>query len=281
MESNNLTAAETPYPVQFSVEYPDRELNRLTTGFRLIVAFPILIVAAALGGHEWGSHGSGPEIAAGTGALLVLAPLFMIVFRQKYPRWWYDWNVELLRFSNRIGAYLALMDDRYPSTDEQQAVRLDLPFPDAKEGLNRWLPLVKWLLAIPHYILLVFLSIAAVVAVVIAWFAILFTGRYPRGLFDFVLGVLRWGNRVIAYAFVLVTDQYPPLPAEPVTRGASRRAESFPARRCSGAPRPPTRRPPDSTPPRRTGEAPHSPARRLVVEPRRRRSPRQPRLRRR
>jgi len=134
----------------------------------------------------------------------------MILFRQKYPRWWFDWNLELLRFSNRIAVYLALMDDRYPSTDERQSVTLDFPYPDAARGLNRWLPLVKWLLAIPHYIVLVFLWIAALVVAVIAWFAILFTGRYPRGLFDFVLGVMRWSNRVIGYAFVLVTDRYPP-----------------------------------------------------------------------
>ena len=215
MESNNQLTGEAPYPVQFSVEYPDRDLNRLTSGFRLIVAIPILIVAGTLG-HEGANYGHGATtIAAGGGGVLFLAPLLLIVFRQKYPRWWYDWNLELLRFSNRIAAYFALMDDRYPSTDEQQAVRLDFDYPDAKRALNRWLPLVKWLLAIPHYILLVFLSIAALVAVILAWFAILFTGRYPRGLFDFVLGVLRWGNRVNAYAFVLVTDLYPPFRLSP------------------------------------------------------------------
>jgi hypothetical protein len=212
MESSSQTTGKPAYPVQFSVAYPDRDLNRLTTAFRLIVAIPILIVAASLGGDEAsyaaGEHGW--RVAGGTGGLLFLAPLLMILFRQKYPRWWFDWNRELLRFSNRIGVYLALMDDRYPSTDEQQAVALDLPYPDAKEELNRWLPLVKWLLAIPHYILLVFLWIAAAVSVIIAWFAILFTGRYPRGLFDFVLGVFRWTNRVLGYAFILVTDQYPP-----------------------------------------------------------------------
>ena len=134
----------------------------------------------------------------------------MILFRQKYPRWWFDWNLELMRFVNRVCVYVGLMDDRYPSTDEQQSVLLEFPYPDAKNGLNRWLPIVKWALAIPHFIVLFFLSIGAFFAVVIAWFAILFTGRYPRGLFDFVLGVLRWWNRVIAYAFVLVTDEYPP-----------------------------------------------------------------------
>ncbi len=217
MESSSQMTVEPGYPVQFSVEYPDRELSRLTTAFRLIVVIPILIVAGSIGGYEGGyaAGQQGWQVAGGTSGLLFLAPLLMILFRQKYPRWWFDWNLELFRFSNRIGVYLALMDDHYPSTDEQQTVTLDFPYPDAKQGLNRWLPLVKWLLAIPHYILLVFLWIAAVVSIVIAWFAILFTGRYPRGLFDFVVGVLRWNNRVVGYAFILVTDQYPPFRLNP------------------------------------------------------------------
>jgi hypothetical protein len=197
------------YPVQFSVAYPDRELNRLTTFFRLIVAIPILIVLATLG-NEYGSWSRDWSFAAGGGGLLFFPPLLMILFRQKYPRWWFDWNLELLRFSNRVGVYLGLMDDQYPSTDEQQSVKLDFPYPDARNGLNRWLPLVKWLLAIPHYVILLFLGLAALVAVIVAWFAILFTGRYPRGIFDFVEGVLRWWNRVVSYAFILITDEYPP-----------------------------------------------------------------------
>jgi len=217
MEPGNQTTGERPYPVRFSVAYPDRDLNRLTTALRVIVAIPILIVAATIGGGEaQGWHaGHSWAVAGGAGGLLFLPPLLMIVFRQKYPRWWFDWNLELLRFENRIGVYLALMDDHYPSTDERQSVELDFPYPDAERDLNRWLPLVKWLLAIPHYVLLIFLWIAAVVAVVIAWFAILFTGRYPQGLFDFVLGVIRWGNRVVAYAFLLVTDRYPPFRLSP------------------------------------------------------------------
>ena len=195
---------ETPYPVQFSVDYPDRALNRVSTFFRLFAAIPILIVLATLAGHV----GGGP--AAFGGGVLFLSTLLLIVFRQKYPRWWFDWNLELLRFSNRIGAYLALMDDRYPSTDDRQSVHLDFPYPDARQDLNRWLPLVKWFLAIPHYIVLIFLWIAAIVVAVIAWFAILFTRRYPRDLFRFVEGVIRWQNRVMAYAFALVTDRYPP-----------------------------------------------------------------------
>jgi Domain of unknown function (DUF4389) len=147
--------------------------------------------------------------------LLFLGPLLMIVFRQKYPRWWFDWNLELQRLGNRVGAYLVLMDDRYPSTTDQQSVHLDYAYPDAERDLNRWLPLVKWFLAIPHYVVLFFLNIALVVVVIIAWFAILFTEHYPRGLFDFVEGVIRWNSRVAAYAFVLVTDQYPPFRLSP------------------------------------------------------------------
>jgi Domain of unknown function (DUF4389) len=200
------------YPVQLSVEYPDRDLDRVTTAFRLIWAVPIVILVATIqgGSAAWETQGQGRSVALSGTALLFVPPLLMIVFRQKYPRWWFDWNLEMMRFSNRVCVYVGLMDDRYPSTDEQQSVRLELPYPDAKQDLNRWLPLVKWALAIPHFIVLSLLSIGAFFAVVIAWFAILFTGRYPRGLFDFVLGVLRWWNRVIAYAFALVTDEYPP-----------------------------------------------------------------------
>ncbi len=201
------------YPIQLEVEYPDRDLDRVATAFRLIWAIPILILVATIGGDPsagWDTHSQGSSVALSGTALLFVPPLLMILFRQKYPRWWFDWNLELMRFSNRICVYVGLMDDRYPSTDEQQSVLLELPYPDAKNGLNRWLPIVKWALAIPHFIVLVFLSIGAFFAVVGAWFAILFTGRYPRGLFDFVLGVLRWWNRVIAYAFALVTDEYPP-----------------------------------------------------------------------
>jgi uncharacterized protein DUF4389 len=202
------------YRVTFSVDFPDRRLDRLTTAFRIIVAIPILFVLSLLTGqslhYATGANGSNETVALATGGGLLFLPIvLMIVFRQKYPRWWFDWNLQLLRFSNRVSAYLALLDDRYPSTDEEQAVHLDLPYPDARR-LNRWLPLVKWLLAIPHYIVLFFLGIGALVAVIIAWFAILFTGRYPRGLFDYVVGVMRWSNRVTGYALILVTDAYPP-----------------------------------------------------------------------
>jgi hypothetical protein len=203
---------QVEYPVRFSVDYPDRPLDRLTTAFRIFVVIPILIVLGAVsGGGSWeSSYDNTRTTTLAAGGLLFLGPLLLILFRQKYPRWWFDWNLELLRFGNRVGAYLALMDDRYPATDQHQSVHLDYPYPDVQRDLNRWLPLVKWLLAIPHYVVLFFLWIAALVVVIVVWFAILFTGRYPRALFDFVEGVIRWHNRVIAYAWVLVTDRYPP-----------------------------------------------------------------------
>jgi hypothetical protein len=200
------------HPVRLSIDYPDRPLDRLSTAFRIFTVIPIAIVLGVIGGYTGGGGYNGDEatIAIGGTGLLFLPPLLMIVFREKYPRWWYDWNLELQRFANRVCTYFALMSDRYPSTDEAQWVRLDFPYPDAKRDLNRWLPLVKWFLAIPHYIVLFFLTIAAIVVVIIAWFAILFTGRYPRGMFEFVEGVIRWHNRVAGYAFILVTDRYPP-----------------------------------------------------------------------
>jgi hypothetical protein len=209
------TPPPATYPLVYDVEYPDRPLDRLTSAFRIFTAIPIMIVLASIGGTtSVTSGGETTTVAVGGTGLLVLPPLLMIVFRQKYARWWFDFNLELLRFQSRVGVYVVLMDDRYPSTDERQSVRLDVPYPDAQR-LNRWLPLVKWFLAIPHYIVLLFLYIGALFVVVVAWFAILFTGRFPRGLFDYLVGVGRWTNRVIAYAFILVTDEYPPFQLQP------------------------------------------------------------------
>ncbi len=199
------------YPANLNVDFPDRNLNRLTSFFRIFTIIPIgiilwLLTYSEAGGAdhaEWGWRFS----AAG---FVVLPLVLMILFRKKYPKWWFDWNLQLTRFSYRVSAYFALLRDEYPSTDEEQAVHLDLVYPDAQTQLGRGWPLIKWFLAIPHWFLLVFLGIAAWVCVIIAWFAILFTGRYPRGLFDFVVGVMRWGLRVSAYAILLITDKYPP-----------------------------------------------------------------------
>jgi hypothetical protein len=190
------------YPLRYSVDYPDRELSRLTTFFRIFTVIPILLVLVLLEGGSW------------TSGFLFLPLIVVILFRKKYPRWWFDWNQELARFSVRVNTYFALMSDQYPSTDEQQWVHLEIDYPDAEADLARGMPLVKWLLAFPHYVVLFFLGIAASLCVLIAWFAILFTGRYPQSLFDFVMGVQRWALRVAAYAFLLVTDRYPPFSLE-------------------------------------------------------------------
>jgi len=198
------------YPVQYDVEYPDRSLNRLTTFFRLFTIIPIAIVLAAVSGAGYGSGGDYASYGAAAGGFLFGGPLLMILFRKKYPRWWFDWNQELARFTSRVHIYLTLLDDKYPSTDERQSLRLEIRYPNAETELMRGMPIVKWLLAIPHYVVLFFLWIGLFVAVVVAWFAILFTGRYPRALFDYVVGVQRWFLRVSAYAFLLTTDRYPP-----------------------------------------------------------------------
>ncbi len=209
-----MATATDSYPARLDIDYPAK-LDRLTTFFRLLWAVPILIILTLINatGNETVVTETGEEMVrsgGGIGAGLFLATMLMIVFRERYPRWWFDFARELARFSARVGAYLALLTDHYPSTVDEQAVHLDIDYPDVQQHLNRWLPLVKWLLAIPHYIVLAFLILGAILAVIIAWFAILFTGRYPRPLFDYVVGVGRWSLRVQAYAFLLITDRYPP-----------------------------------------------------------------------
>jgi hypothetical protein len=213
-----MSSPNQTYPARLDVDYHE-PLNRLTTAFRIFVAIPILILIALLSGETWDSwdaqNDEGVRIVLSGLGVLFLPVLLLILFRMKYPRWWFDWNLEFTRFSYRVSAYLALLTDQYPSTDEEQAVHVEIDYPDVERDLNRWLPLVKWLLAIPHYIVLFFLSIAAFIVVIIAWFAILFTGRYPEGMFKFVVGVLRWSLRVQAYAFLLTTDRYPPFSLDP------------------------------------------------------------------
>jgi hypothetical protein len=219
MAKKESKASETPptspaYPVTLTIDYPDRALNRLTTFFRIFTLIPIAIILALVSGGLNLSLPGGWSMLFTAGGILFLAPLLMILFQKKYPRWWFDWNVALTKFGTRVGTYVGLLTDVYPSTDEEQSVHIEIAYPDVPKELSRGLPLVKWFLAIPHYIVLACLMIATVVCIVIAWFAILFTGRYPRGLFDFVVGVYRWGLRISAYAFLLTTDKYPPFSLE-------------------------------------------------------------------
>ena len=219
------TANGAEYPIRFGVDYPDEPRNRLTVFFRLFIVIPIFIVLALISGPgfpeadadvgegaaavETSRDFEGSDAAIAGGGLVILPTVLMLLFRRKYPRWWFDWNLELSRFSARVLSFAGLLRDEYPSTDEEQAIHLAVDYPDA-EQLNRWLPLVKWLLALPHYIVLVFLFLGVFFVTVFAWFAILIAGRYPRGLFDFVVGVNRWAYRVQGYMLLLVTDRYPP-----------------------------------------------------------------------
>ncbi|MFC1900024.1 DUF4389 domain-containing protein [Chloroflexota bacterium] len=205
-----MAETSSGYPVQISIDYPDRNLNRLTTFFRIFTIIPIAIIIGFLTSGNYGTAETGESYQYAASGFVFIPLVLMILFRQKYPKWWFDWNVAMTKFSARVGAYFGLLTDEYPSTDEEQSVHIEIPYPDVKNDLHPALPLVKWLLAIPHYIVVFFLGIAAIVCVVIAWFAILFTARYPRSLFDFVVGVYRWSLRVDAYAFLLTTDVYPP-----------------------------------------------------------------------
>ena len=211
MSADHMDQSGGRYPARLDIDYPEEGLNRTTTLFRIILLIPIFVLAAVLTGGYRNPDQAGETmmIVFSSGGFLFAPTLLMLVFRRKYPRWWFDWNLELMRFSTRVGAYFVLMRDEYPSTDEEQAVHLELDYPDAEQDLNRWLPLVKWLLAIPHYIVLTGLGIIATVLLVAAWFAILFTGRYPRGIFRYMLGVNRWSLRVAAYMWLLTTDRYP------------------------------------------------------------------------
>lgn len=214
-----MTTESGSYAARLDIDYPEK-LDRFTTFFRLIWVIPILVILTILTAGATSTYTVVTEAgeiveqvsnsAGGITFGLFFATVLMIVVRRKYPRWWFDFARELTRFSARVAAYFLLLTDEYPSTDEEQAVHLEIDYPDVQQDLNQWLPLVKWLLAIPHYVVLAVLLVGGFFVWVIAWFAILFTGTYPRGLFDYMVGVSRWVIRVQAYALLLVTDEYPP-----------------------------------------------------------------------
>lgn len=207
--SGTLSTGPEPYPVDVSIEYQDRELNRTTTFFRVFTVIPIAIIVGLLSGSAGQYSDSGAAVGA-AGAIITFPTALMIIFREKYPRWWFDFNKQMTAFLLRVATYFLLIEDRYPSTDEPQGVDLTLEYPNVTGELNRFMPIIKWLLAIPHYFVLFFLWIGVFFATIFAWFVILFTGRYPRDIFEFVEGVIRWNTRVAGYVSLLVTDRYPP-----------------------------------------------------------------------
>lgn len=248
-----MTNGTTPYPIKLSMDYPDRLLNRLTSFFRAITIIPIgiiaLIMMQTLPFLQFGTNYNTDEqevnyfftsfstssievgdiiVLTFIAAILVPIMIFiagfiinlfnpivlMLVFRRKYPKWWFDYYVMLIKFITRVGSYFMLLTDVYPSTDEDQNVHIDITYPDAGKDLSQGLPLIKWFFAIPHYIVLALLAVVVCICDVIIWFAILFTGRVPRSLFDLVVGFYRWNLRVSAYAYFQFTDKYPPFSLE-------------------------------------------------------------------
>jgi hypothetical protein len=199
---------EPSYPVSFEVEYPE-QLDRLSTAFRIILYIPVAIFLALIGGQaaNYGDFDDARAISLGGGGGIVLAIWAAVIVRQYVPHWMFDFQVALMRFEARAAGYLALLTDRFPAFEGEYPINFDVRYP---ERLNRWkVAIWKIITSIPHIIILIFLYLAAIVVVVIAWFAILFTGRYPQGLHTFVAGVFRWSLRVQAYIFSL-TDEYPP-----------------------------------------------------------------------
>ena len=198
------------YPVDIKIDHPETS-SRLTVFFRIILAVPVMILLGLLAGSSQNPQsGEAAKAAYYCAGFVIIPTVLMILFRKKYPKWWFDWNLELLKFSLRVFSYMIFLTNKYPSTDEEQDVHVEIAYPDVQNDLQRGMPLVKWFLAIPHYIILGFLVAASVIVSILAWFAVIFTAKYPSGLHDFVVGVIRWGIRVNAYAFLLVTDKYPP-----------------------------------------------------------------------
>jgi hypothetical protein len=216
MSLSKIQGTPLVYPATLMIDYPEKKLNRWSSFFRIFAAIPICIIIGLMssGAFNWGQHSEEWRTGLTAGATVFLPLVLMILFRAKYPKWWFDWNLAFTRFSYRVSSYVLLLRDEYPSTDQEQAVHLELLYPDVKTQLGRGWPLIKWFMAIPHYLVLCFLSVAALVVWIMAWFAVVFTGHYPRSLFGFTSGVLRWGLRVEAYSILLTTDKYPPFSLE-------------------------------------------------------------------
>ena len=170
--------------------------------FRYILIVPVLIFAAAF------APGGAESLSIGMG-VVVLPTLLAIVFRGVYPSYALRFNQSIVELSTRITAYALLLNDNYPSIEANSSVRV--VFPDVEDGkkLNRLLPLVKWLLAIPLYIVGIVYTIYGLIMLIVGWFAVIFTKAMPQAVAEVLFGVTRFWNRVLGYAFLLVTDEYP------------------------------------------------------------------------
>ncbi len=203
---------ETSYPVRFEAEYPE-QLGRLSSAFRIILYIPVAIFLALVGGQafSYSDFGDATTTSVAGGGGIILAIWATVIVRQYVPHWLFDFQVALMRFQARAYGYLALLTDRFPAFEGEYPINFEVRYPDK---LSRWkVAIWKIITSIPHIIILIFLFLAAFVVIVIAWFAILFTGRYPQGLHTFVAGVFRWSLRVQAY-FLSLTDDYPPFSLE-------------------------------------------------------------------
>jgi hypothetical protein len=196
--STALDLPDSGYPIRFDVAYPD-ELSRWLIFVKWLLAIPHYIILYFL------------QILF---SVVTLVAFFAILFTKTYPRDLFRFAVGTRRWQNNVNAYTSLMRDEYPPFSWDPGTYAAVYDADYPVELNRWLPLIKWLLAIPHYIVLALLGIVWLFVLIGAWFAILLTRRYPRPLFDFGVGMLRWSERVTMYVY-LATDAYPPFSLKP------------------------------------------------------------------
>ena len=189
---------------QIDVTLTDR--NRVTALFRLVLVVPIAIFVASFAPSIADSESS--DLNALFTGFLALPVVLALVFRQVYPSYLLAFNEALLSLQTRVNAYVFLLTDEYPSIEENDVVSVTFPEVDAK-ALNRYLPLVKWLLAIPLYIVGIAYIVYGAFLTLFAWFSILFTGNFPEFCAEGIVGVIAYWNRVAGYALVLVTDEYP------------------------------------------------------------------------
>ena len=192
--------------VKTEIQIKHKDRNRTTVFWRGILAFPVVIFVAAFAQSTFSESENG---AAGTAGLIVLPTLLALLFRGKYPSYVLTFNHALIELSTRLAAYVLILNDKYPSIESNSKVSVVFPDVDGGKKLNRWLLLVKWILALPHYIVGIVYLLISLVVTVIAWVQTSITGKYPRWAGEIVFGTIAYWNRVQGYMLLLVTDKYP------------------------------------------------------------------------